>query len=188
VLQRQARPSTWTTARVASMTRCRVANTSPGSGKPGRSSPGCGEGIPANQPVIPLSPVIDGSALPTPCRSPVAHYSSQASIRPPRSGRHGRPRQQRRRSDRPHQRCRRPSPALRRLHPAAGKATAGPSWAGGLGSQCLQIRAYGSRAARPAGSSPPSIPHGQSWAAARAGAAAANHAATDGSPCRSWCG
>jgi hypothetical protein len=50
--------------------------------------------------------------------------------------------------------------------PAAGKATAGPSWAGGLGSPCLQIRAYGSRATPPAGSSAPSIPHGHSWAAA----------------------
>jgi hypothetical protein len=57
-----------------------------------------------------------------------------------------------------------------------------------LGSQCLQIRAYGSRAAPAPGSSAPSILHGHSWAAARAGAAAANHAATDGSPCRSGCG
>jgi hypothetical protein len=75
-------------------------------------------------------------------RSPVARHSSQASIRaaavrptPPTPVS----------SDCPHQRCRRPSPPSDDSGlPAAGKATLAPSWTGGLGSPCLQLRACGS--------------------------------------------
>jgi hypothetical protein len=108
-----------------------------------------------------------GPGLGRPAASPLGR-------RPPRSGPAGRPSRPRR-PYRP--RCAATLPAAARPPARHGRVPRSPTSAPLACSH-----------PDPSGQRLPSILHGPSWAAARAGAAVANHAATDGSPCRSGCG